>query len=208
MKNLFILLVTCVSAFAQGGSSVAVNANVQILSAAAVKAKYGLALPKGMWAGSVVAENISSGAVVVGQGTILKALRDQNYPALSRADAAAVILHASHAGVFGFIVNNAAFGSKLLNDLEGLVVSGALHVTPGVGVIIAGASTVAAKLSPDLVSQLQQFQQTYDADGLQNLLQLSPGQSAVGTVIFDSPGAGVKSIPASFSVPVFVAAVH
>jgi hypothetical protein len=156
----------------------------------------------------VIAENATGSSVVLGQGSVLKALRDLGYPALSRTDAAAVIIHAEGTGIAGFIRNHSALASKLLGDTATLVVSGALHVSPGIGLGIAAASAIFNKLTPDILAQLQQFEVSYDSDGLQNLLQLAPGQSAVGTVIFDSPGAGVTSKPASFSVSVPGAAIQ
>jgi hypothetical protein len=134
------------------------QANVQILSAATVRAKYGMALPKGMSAASVVAENDTASMIVVGQGSIVKALRDRNYPALSRADAAAAIIHAQRSGPMGFLLENVPFGSKLLGDIEDLAVSGAIKVAPGIGVGIAIGSAVLQKLAPDIVARITQFQ--------------------------------------------------
>lgn len=203
-----ILLFLFPAVLAAQVSTSTINVNLQALSKTTVQAKYRIHLPKGVWAASVIAENTTGGTLVVGQGSVLKALRDKGYPALSRTDAASVILRSQARGFPGFIANNLPFAQKLLNDTEGLIVVRAIGVTPWVGTAVAGTSALLNALTPDIVAQIERFEETYDSDGIQNLLQLGPGQSAVGTVIFDAPPAESLVLPSqSFSVPVQVVTV-
>lgn len=187
---------------AQTVGTTTVNVNVQILSGNVLKAKYRVKLPSGMIAGSVVAENLTSGTMYIGQGSMVKALRDKGYPALGRTDAADIILRAQGTGFLGKLKTELPFAQKMVNDTQSLIVSGALHVAPGVGLAIAGGSALLNALAPDIVAQIQQFEQAYDTDGIQNILQLGPGQSAIGTVIFDTPPKYLTSVGQSFIVPV------
>ena len=188
-------------------SVVSVNVNVQVLSDTALKAKYRIKLPKNITAVSAVAENWSNGTMILGQGNIVAGLRSKGYPALGRSDAASVILRAQSSGFAGWILTNLPFAQKLLNDTDNLIVSGALHVAPGVGIAIAGTSAVINALAPDIIAQIQQFEQAYDTDGLQNLYQLGSGQSVLGTIILDAPPKFVGTPGNSFTVPVPVVQV-
>jgi hypothetical protein len=204
-KGLLFLLVMCsCTLHAQILSQSTITANIQILSSKVIKAKYNLKLPKGLYAASVVAENPTTSSIVVGQGSILLALRNQGYPVLSRQDAAAIIVKSQGTGFVGFLHTNLGFIDRLLDDLQGLIVSKALSVSSTAGIIIAGTTSVFDRLTPDIIAQIQQFEATYDADGIQNLAQLGPGQSAVATVIIDSPVMIGVSKPTTFPVNVYV----
>ena len=205
MKLLFAFLPFTL--LAQTVSMSTANVNIQFDSATVIKAKYRIKLPKGVWAASVVAENDGAGTMYIGQGSIIKALRDKGYPALGRTDAAAVILHAQSSGFSGFVVSNLPFVQKLMNDTEGLIVARALSVSPTTGIIVAGVSAALNIYTPDILAQIQQFEQTYDTDGLQNITQLGPGQSAIGTIILDSPNKYVLTDGHSFVVNVPVVQV-
>jgi len=183
-------------------SLVQVDVNIQVLSQTVIQSKYRVKLPKGISAGSAVVENKSSGTMYIGQGSIVKALRDKGYPALDRIDARAIIFSRQNSGPLGFIKNELPFAQKLMNDIEGLIVVKALGVSTGVGLAIAGTSALLNAVTPDILAQIQQFEQVYDADGLQSLLKLSPGDSAVGTVIFDGPPVFTTTAGHSFEIPV------
>lgn len=211
-----ILIASLLAASAWGQSTVpievgtalsqsTVNANVHILSANVIRAKYRLKMPKGLYAASVVAENPTGGSIVVGQGSMLLALRNAGYPALSRQDAAAVIVQSQGTGFTGFLKTNLGFIDKLLGDLQGLIVSKALSVSSGVGIAIAGTTAIFDRITPDILAQIQQFEAAYDSDGIQSLVQLGPGQSAVATVILDGPVASAAvDVRAAGSFPVKV----
>lgn len=207
MKIIIITLLAVVTAYSQAVTTATVNVNVQILSSTVLQSKYRIKMPKGLTAGSVVAENLSNGTMYIGQGSMVKALRDKGYAALGRTDAANIIIRAQGSGFLGFLKTNLPFADKLTDDVESLIVSGALKVTPGVGIAIAGGSALLNVLTPDILAQIQQFEQAYDADGIQNILALGPGQSAIGTVIFDSPPKLLHIEGNSFSVPVPVVQV-
>lgn len=179
-----------------------VNANIQILSPTAIKAKYLITLPKGISAASAVLENTTGKVIYVAQGSVLIALRSHGYAVLSSTDAQAVVMRAERHGFTGFVSQHLPFASKLLNDTNVLIVSKALKVSPGVGVVLGALSAVAATAAPDVAAQIAQLQQTYATDGLQSLVELSPGQSAVATVILDSPASVASVKPNTFAVPV------
>lgn len=204
MKKGLLFLIVSLGMNAQILSQSTITANVQVLTDKVIKAKYNLKLPKGLYAASVVAENATPNSIIVGQGSILLALRDQGYPVLSRQDAAAIIVKSQGSGFIGFLHTNLGFIDKLLDDLQGLIVSKALNVSGVVGIAIAGTTTILDRITPDILNQIQQFEATYDADGLQNLAQLGPGQSAVATVILDSPVTINSSKPSTFPVNVYV----
>ncbi len=190
---------------AQALPVVSVTANVQVLSPAVVKAKYLISLPKGVYAGSVVIENPPTGDKVLylGQGSILMALRAHQYAALSRSDALAVVRTSQRHRLPGFIGNNLPFATKLSDDVNVLIVSKALSVSPGVGLAVAGVSSALHVLAPDIEAQIAAVQQVYDTDGLQALTALAPGQSVVVTVLFDKAAAFKGAPPpATFPVPV------
>jgi hypothetical protein len=204
MKKGLLFLLVVFGLHAQTLSQSTVTANIIVLSSQAVKAKYNIKMPKGLYIGSVIAENDTQNSIVAGQGSILLALRNHGYPALSRQDAAAVIVKSQGTGFIGFLHTNLGFVDRLLDDLQGLIVSKALSVSSTAGIIIAGTTAVFDRLTPDVLAQIQQFEATYDADGIQNLVQLGPGQSAVATVVIDSPIMITASKTDTFPVNVYV----
>ena len=50
------------------------------------------------------------------------------------------------------------------------------------------ANAIAKVVQPDVSALIQQIYQTYDADGIQPLMQLPPGGSLVGTLLFEAEG--------------------
>ena len=48
---------------------------------------------------------------------------------------------------------------------------------------------IAKVVQPDISAVLAQIYKKYDADGIQSLMQLAPGGSLVGTLLFEVEGA-------------------
>jgi hypothetical protein len=79
-------------------------------------------------------------------------------------------------------------------------------VSTGWGAGITAASAIADRILPIVDAPLQQNPYiTYDTDGMQALMQLAPGDCAVGTVMFATPGtvpaAGSAAPPFTLQVP-------
>jgi hypothetical protein len=214
MKTLIALLSTAAALCAQAGApstasstaslpTVDVNFQVHYLGADTVRAKYGRKLPKTIFAGSVTGTNKGATNVVFGQGYVLQVLRSNGFLALSQQDAKAIVLKSQGTGVRALWGRYSPVGVKILDDLEGLEVLKVVNFSPIGATVLVSVDAIAKVVQPDISAVLAQIYQDYDTDGIQSLMQLAPGGSLVGTLLFEMEGAKpVTANEATFTIQV------
>jgi len=126
--------------------------------------------------------------VTFGQGYVLQILRANGYPALSQQDAKAIVLKAQGTGVRGAWNRYSPAAVKVLDDVEGLVAMKVIHMSPIAAGALLTIDAIAKAAQTDLSTVLATIYQTYDADGIQPLMKLGPGDSIVGTLLFEGEG--------------------
>lgn len=170
-------------------ASVDVDFQVHYLGSDTVLAKYGRRLPKTVFAGSVTGTNKGNSNVVFGQGYVLQVLRSKGFLALSQQDARAIVLKSQGAGIRAIWGKYSGVAVKILDDIEGLQVLKVVNFGPTAATALVTADSIAKAVQPDVSALIQEVYQTYDADGIQPLMQLAPGGSLVGTLLFEAEGA-------------------
>jgi hypothetical protein len=184
-------------------STVDVDFQVHYLGPDTVQAKYGRKLPKTIFAGSVTGTNKGPTNVVFGQGFVLQVLRSKGFLALSQQDAKAIVLKSQGSGVRAIWGKYSPVAVKILDDIEGLQVLKVVNFGPVAATTLVTADALAKVVQPDISAILAQIYQSYDADGIQPLMQLPPGGSLVGTLLFEVEGAKPATAnEASFTVQV------
>lgn len=169
--------------------TVDVEFQVHYLGSDAVLAKYGRKLPKTIFAGSVTGINKGNTSVVFGQGYVLQTLRSKGFLALSQQDARAIVLKSQGTGVRAAWNRYSPVAVKILDDIEGLQVMKVVNFGSPAATALVAADAIAKVVQPDVAVVLAQIYQDYDADGIQTLMQLPPGGSLVGTLLFEAEGA-------------------
>lgn len=190
-RTIFAFLACAAALSAQTAPLPTVDVDLQVhyLNADTVRAKYGRLLPKSIYAGSVTGTNKGASNVVFGQGYVLQVLRSRGFPALSQQDARAIVLKSQGTGVRAVWNKFSPVGLKILDNIEALqVLKVVAFGTPAAAALVT-ADAVAKVVQPDLAAVLAQVYQDYDADGIQPLMQLAPGGSLVGTLLFETEGA-------------------
>jgi len=183
--------------------TVDIDFQVHYLGADTVRAKYGRKLPKSIFAGSVTGTNRGATNVVFGQGYVLQILRSNGFLALSQQDAKAIVLQSQGTGLRALWGAYSPVAVKILDDLEGLQVLKVINIGPIGATSLVTIDAIAKVVQPDVSALLAQIYQDYDADGIQSLMQLSPGGSLVGTLLFEKEGAKpVTANDATFTVQV------
>lgn len=176
---------------------------VHYLNPDTVRAKYGRKLPKSIYAGSVTGTNKSASNIVFGQGYVLQVLRSNGFPALSQQDARAIVLKSQGTGVRAAWNKYSPVGLKILDNIEALQVLKVVNFGAPAAAALVTADAIAKVVQPDVAAVLAQIYQDYDADGIQTLMQLSPGGSLAGTLLFETEGAKPAAVnDASFTVGV------
>lgn len=170
-------------------STVDVDFQVHYLGADTVQAKYGRKLPKTVFAGSVTGTNRGATNVVFGQGFVLQVLRARGFLALSQQDAKAIVLKSQGTGLRALWGRFSPVAVKVLDDIEQLQVLKVVSFGTPAATALVTADALAKVVQPDVSAILAQIYQTYDADGIQPLMQLPPGGSLVGTLLFEVEGA-------------------
>jgi hypothetical protein len=184
-------------------STVDVDFQVHYLGADTVLAKYGRKLPKTIFAGSVTGTNKGSSNVVFGQGFVLQTLRSRGFLALSQQDAKAIVLKSQGAGVRALWGKYSPVAVKVLDDIEGLQVLKVVSFGSAAATALVTVDSIAKVVQPDVSAVLAQIYQDYDTDGIQSLMQLPPGGSLVGTLLFEVEGAKPTTAnEASFTIQV------
>ena len=186
-----VLLAFAASLGAQDSPLTTVDVDFQVhyLGPDTVLAKYGRKLPKTVFAGSVTGINKGNTNVVFGQGYVIQILRSKGFLALSQQDAKAIVLKSQGSGPRGIWNRYSPVAVKILDDLEGLQVMKVINLgAPGATALVT-ADAIAKVVQPDLNSILAQIYQDYDTDGIQTLMQLPPGGSLIGTLLFEAEGA-------------------
>lgn len=186
-----VLLTAAAMMSAQTSPLPAVDVDFQVhyLGPDTVLAKYGHKLPKTVFAGSVTGVNKGSTNVVFGQGYVLQVLRSRGFLALSQQDARAIVLKSQGAGVRAVWNKYSPVAVKILDDIEGLQVMKVVNFGAPAATALVAADAIAKVVQPDLNAVLAQIYQDYDTDGIQTLMQLAPGGSLVGTLLFEAEGA-------------------
>lgn len=183
--------------------TVDIDFQVHYLGADTVRAKYGRKLPKTIFAGSVTGTNKGASNVVFGQGFVLQVLRSNGFLALSQQDAKAIVLKSQGTGLRALWGRYSPVAVKILDDLEGLEVLKVVNFSPVGGTALVTVDAIAKVVQPDISAVLAQIYQDYDADGIQSLMQLAPGGSLVGTLLFEGEGAKPAAAnEATFSIQV------
>jgi hypothetical protein len=183
--------------------TVDVDFQVHYLGADTVRAKYGRKLPATVFAGSVTGTNKGATNVVFGQGYVLQVLRANGFLALSQQDAKAIVLKSQGTGVRALWGRYSPVAVKVLDDIEGLEVLKVINFTPIGATALVTVDAIAKVVQPDVSAVLAQIYQDYDADGIQSLMQLAPGGSLVGTLLFETEGAKpVTAKAATFTIQV------
>lgn len=184
-------------------STVDIDFQVHYLGADTVQAKYGRKLPKTIFAGSVTGTNKGASNVVFGQGFVLQVLRSKGFLALSQQDAKAIVLKSQGTGIRALWGRYSPVAVKILDDLEGLEVLKVVNFSPAGATALVTVDAIAKVVQPDIGAVLAQIYQDYDADGIQSLMQLAPGGSLVGTLLFEVEGAKPATAnEATFSIQV------
>jgi hypothetical protein len=184
-------------------STVDVDFQVHYLGRDTVMAKYGRKLPKSIFAGSVTGTNRGGTNVVFGQGFVLQTLRSKGFLALSQQDAKAVVLKSQGTGIRAIWGRFSPVAVKVLDDIEQLQVLKVVSFGAAASTALVTADALAKFVQPDISAILAQIYQSYDADGIQSLMQLPPGGSLVGTLLFEVEGAKPATAnEASFTVQV------
>lgn len=169
-------------------AAASIDFSVHYLGPDVIRAKYGRKLPKTIFAGSVTGTNASSQNVTFGQGFVLQQLRAKGFVALSQQDARALVLKAQSTGALGFWTRWSPVGVKILDDVESLQVLKVVTFGVPVASALATADALAKVVQPDVTQVLAQIYQNYETDGIQPLMQLAPGASIVGTLLFEAEG--------------------
>jgi hypothetical protein len=169
--------------------TVDIDFQVHYLGPDTVRAKYGRKLPKTIFAGSVTGTNKGASNVVFGQGFVLQVLRSNGFLALSQQDAKAIVLKSQGAGIRALWGRYSPVAVKILDDVEGLEVLKVINFSPVGATALVTADAIAKVVQPDISTVLAQIYQDYDADGIQSLMQLAPGGSLVGTLLFETDAA-------------------
>lgn len=153
-----------------------------------IKAKYGRKLPKTIYAGSVTGVNRGAKNITFGQGFVLQTLRANGFLALSQQDARAIVLKSQSTGALGWWNRYSPLGVKILDDVNNLQIFKVIEVSPGVSAALVTADAVAKATQQDVATILNDIYQKYEADGIQPVMQLGPGGSIVGTLLFEGEG--------------------
>jgi hypothetical protein len=184
-------------------STVDVDFQVHYLGPDTVMAKYGRKLPKSIFAGSVTGTNRGGQNVVFGQGFVLQTLRSKGFLALSQQDAKAIVLKSQGTGIRALWGRFSPVAVKILDDIEQLQVLKVVSFGSAATTALVTADALAKVVQPDISAILAQIYQSYDADGIQSLMQLPPGGSLVGTLLFEVEGAKPSAAnEASFTIQV------
>ena len=184
-------------------STVDVDFQVHYLGPDTVMAKYGRKLPKTIFAGSVTGTNRGGQNVVFGQGFVLQTLRAKGFLALSQQDAKAIVVKSQGTGVRALWGRFSPVAVKILDDIEQLQVLKVVSFGSAATTALVTADALAKVVQPDISAILAQIYQSYDADGIQSLMQLAPGGSLVGTLLFEVEGAKPATAnEASFTIQV------
>src|ERR1700733_13539251 len=184
-------------------STVDVDFQVHHPGPATVQAKFGRKLPKTIFAGSVTGTNRGGQNVVFGQGFVLQTLRARGFLALSQQDAKAIVLKSQGTGVRALWGRFSPVAVKILDDIEQLEVLKVVSFGSAASTALVTADALAKVVQPDFSAILAQIYQSYDADGIQSLMQLPPGGSLVGTLLFEVEGAKPATAnEASFTIQV------
>lgn len=184
-------------------STVDVDFQVHYLGPDTVQAKYGRKLPKTIFAGSVTGTNRGGQNVVFGQGFVLQTLRSKGFLALSQQDAKAIVLKSQSTGIRALWGRFSPVAVKILDDVEQLQVLKVVTFGSAAATALVTADALAKVVQPDISAILEQIYQSYDADGIQSLMQLPPGGSLVGTLLFEVEGAKPATAnEASFTIQV------
>jgi hypothetical protein len=184
-------------------STVDVDFQVHYLGPDTVQAKYGRKLPKTIFAGSVTGTNRGGANVVFGQGFVLQTLRSKGFLALSQQDARAIVLKSQGTGIRALWGKYSPVAVKILDDIEQLQVLKVISLGTAASTALVTADALAKVVQPDLSAILAEIYQSYDADGIQSLMQLPPGGSLVGTLLFEVEGAKPTTAnEASFTIQV------
>ena len=204
----FVILAS--SAFGQAPVTVALPTvpmtfSVHYLGPDTVTAKYGHKLPKTIFAASVTGVNAGTANVTFGQGFVLQSLRAAGYPALSQQDAQSIVLQAQGLGIRGKWNKYSPIGVKICDDIVSLQVFKVIQLSPGAAGALVTGCAVAKATQADISTILADIYQTYATDGIQPLMQLAPGGSIVGTLLFESEGAKAPPVtapPIAVQVPI------
>lgn len=184
-------------------TTVDVDFQVHYLGPDTIVAKYGRKLPKTIFAASVTGTNKGDSNVVFSQGFVLQALRAKGFLALSQQDAKAIVVKSQGAGVRAVWNKYSGVAVKVLDDIEGLQVLKVVNFGAPAATALVTADAIAKVVQPDVSALIQQIYQTYDADGIQPLMQLTPGGSLVGTLLFEAEGPKPSAASdTTFTVPV------
>lgn len=161
-----------------------------------VRAKYG-ALPKSIYPGEVTGCNLSADTISFGQGIVIQALHQQGMEAYTRTDAIAVI-GASQRGAFrSRWLTWSPVALSALNVFTGGLATGLISAAPAVRNTVVGLTELANRELPIVNGPLSVNPNlTYEADGMTNIMQLTPKGTATacitGTVMFATPGGAPK----------------
>jgi hypothetical protein len=169
--------------------TVDVDFQVHYLGPDTIVAKYGRKLPKTVFAGSVTGTNKGNANIVFGQGYVIQVLRSKGFLALSRQDARSIVLKSQGSGARGIWNKYSPVVVKILDDIEGLQVMKVINFGSPAAAALVTADAIAKVVQPDVSTILAQIYQDYDTDGIQPLMQLPPGGSLVGTLLFETQGA-------------------
>lgn len=182
--------------------TVPVRVTISFPPVSIINSKFGIKLPTGLRIAEVTAFNESTQTLIVNQAQVIQALKSgagiQVYP---RADAVAVIgRHQSDTKV-SQVLKWSVVG---LTVVSGLIVSKSIPISVSVGRGLAIALGIGEVAYPPIASALtvNPFQ-TYDADGMQNIVQLGPGSAVMGSVLVDDPGKSTIVSDFTVQLPVF-----
>ncbi len=198
MKTILAVLLFAGALFGQASSVCAtpgITFQVHYIGADTVRAKYGRKLPKSIVAGSVTGVNCTADNLTIGQGFVLQTLRSNGFNALSQQDARAIVLRAQGSGVAGFWNHYSPVGVKILDDINNLQIFKVIKVSPALSAALVTADAVAKAVQIDVGTVIADIYQTYEADGIQPVMQIGPGGSLVGTLLFE-PEFGTPHSPA------------
>ena len=167
-----------------------------------IQDKYGK-LRKNVAFGEVVGCNLNTEAsVIFGEGEVIQALRLNGLQAFSVRDAISVIGHAQATSVMTRILS---YSAVAVNTIIEAKATDAIGFNSAVGVALVSTALI-TDIALKNISRAVSLQQliAYTTDGLQPLMQISPGRcSSPGSVLFGMPAPqSVDAAPTSFTMQV------
>lgn len=208
MKTVVVLLSLTAALTAQTGATQTdtIRISVNWPNRDIIRTKYG-SLPASIYPGEVTGCNEGASTLVFSQGLVIQALKTQALEAYTRTDAIAVI-GASQRGAFrSRWLQWSPVALSALNVFTGGLATGLISSSTLLKQAAVGLTELANRELPVVNSGLSVNPNlTYEADGMTNIMQLTPKGTATacatGTIMFATPGGapGKGSTGPSFSV--------